>query len=324
MQKIYNDLTKYIKEHDTVIIMGHKNIDLDALGSAVAFYKIIKQFKKNVYIYITKKEENTSIINAYKMLDTIPIKINYINSNTYKEKLSTNTLLLILDTHKIELIENSDLVEEVKTVLICDHHIKHDKSPFKVDYEYINEKISSMNEFAIGYLKYLNIKISSMLATIMLAGMVIDTNGFNSKTSNETYNAASYLKTMGADDTLKQQLLQERKEVLVQRQRLLSKSENVLEKFEVCILDGKVYEKMDLAIIADELLKFEGVKASFCIAKTSSNYVSISARSLGEIDVEKIMTTLGGGGHKNIAAATLKNKEINEVKLSLIELLGRI
>ncbi len=324
MQKTFNELTKYIKNHENIIIMAHKNIDLDALGSAVAFSKIIKQFKKDAYIYVTRKEENTSILNAYKLLEKIPSKINFINFSNYKEILKENTLLIILDTHKLELMENPSLIDEVKTTIICDHHIQHTTIASNIDYIYINDQMSSMNEFAVNYLKYLNIEITKYLATIMLAGIVVDTNGFNSKTTESTFLAASYLKKMGADDIVKQQLLQERKEVLVQRHRLLSKSENICDKYEICILNGKVYDKMDLAIIADELLKFEGVKASFCIAKTNSNIVSISARSLGEINVEELMSKLGGGGHKNVAAASVKDKLIEEVKQELKTLLERI
>ena len=153
----------------------------------------------------------------------------------------------------------------------------------------------------------------------MLVGLEIDTNNFRLKTSEKTYEAAAHLIKLGADNILKQELLQENKEIYLKRQKLISKSFMVNSNMILCIADEKIYENKYLAEIAEDLLQFENVEASFVIGKITNNIVGISARSIGKINVEKIMSKLGGGGHYTEAATQIKNKTIKDVQLLLLE-----
>ena len=172
------------------------------------------------------------------------------------------------------------------------------------------------------YLKYLNKKVSPLIATIMLSGIEIDTNSFNVKTTAETYEAAAFLAKMGADNVIKQELLKESKDEFVRRQEFVRDSFMINRNMAMCILDDNIYDKEDLATIAEELLQFDEVEASFSIGKLSKTTIGVSARSIGKINVEEIMTQLGGGGHITEAAAQIKKSSIDKVKKAIIEIVG--
>ena len=156
----------------------------------------------------------------------------------------------------------------------------------------------------------------------MLVGLEIDTNNFKLKTTEKTYETAAFLAKIGADNIIKQELLQETKNEYIKRQKLIEKSFMVDKNLAMCVADNKIYENKDLASIADELLQFENVEASFVIGKLSNTKVGISARSIGKIDVESIMAKLGGGGHLTEAATQLENSTIAEAQKKLIEIIG--
>ena len=153
----------------------------------------------------------------------------------------------------------------------------------------------------------------------MLAGIEIDTNAFNIKTSSKTFEAAAYLLKIGASNIEKQKLLKENKESYCKRQEFVKNSYMLNDNMALCVMDNKIYPKYELALISEDLLQFDNVEASFTIGYTDKNTVGISARSIGEIDVERIMECLGGGGHKTDAAASIENKKIEEVKEELLK-----
>lgn len=314
MNETYKNLTELIKKHNDIFIMAHKNIDLDALGSAICLYEIVKSFKKNCYVIIDANENNTSITKAFSNLKENNIVIDFINNDEYKKYLTEQSLAIILDTHKKNMVECPELLDEIKDYVVIDHHVKSKNYIEATTMSYINANLSSVNEFMVSYLKYLNKQVNPAIATIMLAGIEIDTNAFNVKTNVTTYESAAILARMGADNIVKQELLQENKEIYMRRQNLINNSFKYKDIFEICILDNGIYERKDLALVAEELLKFEDVEASFTIGRTDSNIIGISARSLGRINVENYMAKLGGGGHATDAAAQLIGTDILEAK----------
>lgn len=318
MSDVYKKLTEEIKKHNHIFIMAHKNIDLDALGSSICLYQIISSFKKDCYILLNKNETNTSIVKALNSLEKEHISISFVDREQCNQYVSDDSLLIVLDTHKRNMLEVPFLLDEIKDVIVLDHHVKSGDYIENTIFSYIRATLSSMNEFMVGYLKYLNKEIQPVIATIMLAGIQIDTNSFNVKTSASTYEAASKLAWLGADNIVKQELLQENKEIYMQRQSFIQNSFNVDNVFEVCVLDDNIYERKDLALISEELLKFEDVEASFTIGKTSKSKLGISARSLGRINVEVVMSKLGGGGHMTDAAAQILTTNIEEGKSLLL------
>ncbi len=318
MEQIFKTLTNLIKENNNIYIMTHKNPDFDGMGSAICLQQIINSFKKNSYIVLNKKERNNSLQKSYNLLKENNLYFNYV----INPSISEDTLLIILDTHKQVMTEKPKLIDETKNVVVIDHHIKSKDYIKDCTLNYINANLSSTVEFITQYLKYLNKTINPLIATILLAGLEIDTNNFRLKTTNQTHEAASFLLQLGADNVLKQELLQENKDNYIKRQKIIEKSYMANDNMILCIADSELYENKDLAYIAEQLLQFENVAASFVIGHLSEDTVGISARSIGNIDVEDIMSKLGGGGHLTEAATQIKNSNLKQIEQQLLAIIG--
>lgn len=322
MNEIFKTLTSLIKEHQKIIFMTHRNMDLDGFGSSICMYEIIKSFGKNGYIFINNEKNHKSINKTFKVLDEGKIFIDYINKNNYHKILKDNPLLIVLDIHKPDLLEYPKILDQVKDIVVIDHHVKGQNYIKNTKLSYINANYSSTNEMISNYLKYLNKKVPPLIATIMLSGIEIDTNSFNVKTTADTYEAAAFLAKMGADNVIKQELLKESKEEFVRRQEFIKDSFMINKNMAMCILDSNFCDKEDLATIAEELLQFDDVEVSFAIGKLEKNLIGVSARSLGKINIEEIMNQLGGGGHTTEAAAQIKTTSTNKVKQLILEIVG--
>ena len=316
MTDFFKKLDKEIKHHKNIIIMGHKNPDLDCIGSSLGLYKAIE---KNVYIFKTKDKLNESMKKALKELEKE--NIQFIDKTNYKEYLE-NPLLIITDLHRRSLLEYEEILEEIDDIVIIDHHIIG-KDKIEAKLEYIDSKASSATEIAIQYLKYKEKEIDSIIATIMLSGIEIDTNGYNMKTSEKTFKTAAYLMSMGADNILKQNILKISKEEYIKRTKQIEKS-YLINNMMICKLHKKNYNPSYLATMSEDLLKFDKVEASFTIGKLSNNKIGISARSLGNINVETYMSALGGGGHLTDAACQIETKSIKEVEKLLLKTIKEV
>lgn len=314
MTDVFKSLTAYIKEFSSIYIMTHKNPDIDGLGASICLYDIISSFQKECYIIETEDPKNSSVTKMYEILKDREIKIPQKTEKEALKTLTKDTLLIILDVHKPEMVESKELLEKCKNVIVLDHHIKGNSYIKTTDLCYINSGISSMTEMMTYYLKYLNKEIDPVLATIMLIGIEIDTNNYRVKTTEKTYEASAILMSFGADLILKQELLKEDKDSYLKRSYFVKRSYMINNHMAMCTMDNEIYAPKDLAEIAEQLLQFDGVEASFSIGKLKENIVGISARSLGKIDVEDIMSKLGGGGHLTDAAAQINNHTIEEVE----------
>ncbi len=317
MEKAFENLTKLIKQSGNVILMTHKFPDFDGLSSALCLQQIINDFNIDNCIVDSIDGKSNSINKAYNMLNESNINYNVAS----KFHIDENTLLIILDTHKEVMVEDAELLKKVKNIVVIDHHIKSKEYIKNSLFTYINANLSSIVEFTTLYLKYLNIKVNSLLATFMLVGLEVDTNGFNLKTSSKTHTTAAVLFEMGADNVLKQIILKETLENYRKRHRVIEKSVMINTNYALCVANDEVYSKVDLATIAEELLQFEDVEASFAIGRISDEEVGISARSIGNVNVEKIMAQLNGGGHMTEAATQIK-VSIKEAERFLRRIIG--
>lgn len=309
MTEFFKKLDKEIKNHQNIIIMGHKNPDLDCIGASLGLYQAIK---KECYIFKTTDKLNTSMKKAFQEIKKQTI--NFIDKTNYKQKIN-NTLLIIVDLHKQQLLEHQPILKEIKDIIVIDHHITNTEK-IKAKLEYIRPKLSSTTEIITNYLKYTKTTIDPVVATIMLAGIEIDTNGYNMKTTTSTHQAAAYLMHLGADNILKQKILKENKEEYIKRTKQIEKS-YMIKNMMICPLDDEIYNPSYLATLSEDLLRFENVEASFTIGKVSPKEIGISARSLGNINVEKYMSALGGGGHLTDAACQITTINIKEVENQL-------
>lgn len=313
MQKLFKSLTSAIKNHDEVVLMAHKNIDLDAFGALLCLYEITTSFGKKTYIIINK-EVNNSVKKAISKTQNINFRHNTRN-------ISEESLLIIADTHKEELVELPKLLTKIKDIVVIDHHIKDTSYIKNTTFSYINSNLSSTVEITLNYAKYLNRQISKTTATIMLAGLEIDTNNYTLKTTEKTYETAALLVKSGADNLLKKALLKENKEEYIKRQKLIENATMVTNNIALCVFDNKKYSKEDLAIVATELLQFDDVEIGFSIGKLKNGNIGISAKSLGNHNVEILMKKLGGGGHINNAATEIEKTTIEKAKEQLLNII---
>ena len=313
MQKLFKSLTEAIKNHEEIILMAHRNIDLDALGSLLCLYEITTTFDKKTYLIINK-EVNKSVSKALTKLKNINFKYDIDN-------LKQDSLLIVADTHKEELVEQPELLTKIKDIVVIDHHIKDSNYIKNTIFSYINANLSSAAEILLHYSRYLNHQISSITSTIMLAGIEIDTNSYSIKTTDKTYESAALLLKSGADNLLKQELLKEDKKEYLKRQKILEKSYMINEKVALCIFDNEKSKKEEIAQTAASLLQFDNVEVGFAIGKLKNGNIGVSAKSLGNYDVKSIMKKLGGGGHLNNAATEMKNTNIEEVKEQLLAII---
>lgn len=314
MDYMFDKLTEAIKTHSNVLIMSHKKPDLDGMGSSIGLYKIAEMFKKTCYVIKPFEAVTMSLAKGLDLLENNGVIINYKHEDELDDEITENTLLIVLDTQKPVLVESTELLKKVKDIFVIDHHMNSSSHIDNTIFEYINANKSSVAEIITEYYKHLNKLINPYIATVMLSGLEIDTNSYNVKTSEATFRASAYLLKSGANLIDKQRILKESKEDFIRRQDYVRNSEFINENIMICVMDDKIHDNVDLAMISDELLRFDNVEASFTIGKLSEDVVGVSARSIGNISVGMIMSEIGGGGHVTDAAAQIKEKTMEEVK----------
>jgi len=303
MHLIFDKLTKKIREYEKIIITSHKNPDLDGLTSSIVLASIARKFNKEAFVYLN--EENISTTKVKELVGTSYFVDKY--------NVDKNTLLIIVDTSSELYISSEKMLEDFQHIVVIDHHEISENNIENVEMRYINNNLSSIIEFMTYYLKYLNFKIEENLATLMLAGLEIDTNSFNMKTTAETYKAASILMEMGASTILKQDLLRNSREEILKRYELIKKSYVYKDIISICPLTG-LHNPVELAQIADELLSFKNIEITFCLGLINKDEVRISIRTRGKYNAKAIASKLNGGGSLTSSAAvlTISVKECEE------------
>ena len=290
--------------------MGHKDVDLDAFGAAIG--KCCYAFSKNKtsYIILDDKKLETSV---KKVIEQYSKSLNVIKSKGIDELLDDKSLLVIVDVNKKSLLQNNEVLEKFKNIIVTDHHgVSIDTINIPQAHLFIDTSASSTCEIITGLFEYENYVLEPTVATTILAGIVLDTNNFIIKTDKETYHAAYYLAKCGADSRGVQYLLKQDIKEYVEMQKVITEVK-VIKKIAISRgLQTKVYRREDLAKIADTILLFNNIEASFVIGKID-NGVGISSRSMGNINVGQIMEEFGGGGDNHEAAAKITDKSLNEV-----------
>lgn len=318
MESFYSKLDETFNKYQEIFIVSHKNPDLDAYGSSVGLYKILKENNKDAYVFLDINDNlHSSVKDSIELINDV----NYVNKDNYKEYESENSLWVILDTHCEDRLYFKDFLYNSKNIMIIDHHIKSKDIIKNYKYLYLNEKSSSIAEIVTFYAQYKNIVFNQTIATILLAAIEIDTNEYLFKTTYKTFEASSILMKYGADNILKQEILKETKEMYLKRADYIKKSFMLNNMTAVCVLDNNIVKNEDLSAIAEEMLKFENISITFAIGKLDKNIVGISARSIGEYDMCKVMKSFGGGGHYNNAAAQIPNGKIKDILNKLNKML---
>ncbi|MCI9110232.1 MAG: hypothetical protein HFH47_00290 [Bacilli bacterium] len=313
MDYLFKKLTENIKSHSNIVIMTHKHPDLDGMGSAIALSKIVESFKKDCFIVYPDDKVTISLEKAVKLLKENNIDIHFRNYSEVLDIINENTLLIILDTQKPMLVQNSELLDKVKDIFVIDHHTNSSEHISNTVFEYINSNKSSIVEIITEYLVYLNKTLNPIIITIMSAGMEVDTHSYSLKTTENTFKMAGILTRLGADPILRKEMLKESRDDAIKRNDHIKNSYFIRDGYLLCDMGKDVKDNVDLAILADELLRFDSVEVSFAIGKLNNGKVCVSARSMGKVSAAVLMSAIGGGGHVTDAAAQFTDKSNAEV-----------
>ncbi|MBR3781217.1 MAG: DHH family phosphoesterase [Clostridia bacterium] len=302
-------LSELIKSSSNVIIMGHSYTDLDAIGAAAGMACAVQSFGTPVYIATDKKKSLASrLIEKLEnegMGDVITTQENAL------EMLDKKSLLIVVDTHIESFVEFPKLYEKAETRVIIDHHRRAVTDIESAVIFHHDPGASSACEMVTELLPYINseINITKTVAEALLAGIMLDTKDFVIGTGVRTFEAAAFLKDKNADTVSVKKLFANSLEINKLRTKVISEAESYMR----CAISVADFSSPDIRIIcaqaADELLKVNDIKASFVMFE-SNDMVCISARSFGEINVQIIMESLGGGGHQTMAACQLKGCKI--------------
>ena len=313
-------LEELIKESEQIMIMGHKNPDIDAIGSALGIYRLAKSLDKKANIVATTeglalKELLQSLSEDEEYKDVI------INKEVAENQITPETLLIVVDTNKSTHVEMPELLEKTSKIAIIDHHRRST--------DFIKESIltfhevyaSSAAELVTEVLQYTEVqpKLTTLEAEALYAGIMMDTKNFTFKTGVRTFEAAAYLRRYSIDIIKVKKWFQTDLETY-------RKIMNIIEKTEIIrdVIGISTYESEDTsaglvcAKAADELLTIGNITTSFVLGTTEEG-VSISGRSVGEINVQLILEKMGGGGHSTVAGAQIKGKTIYEAKQELLQ-----
>src|SRR5690606_5591318 len=231
------------------------------------------------------------------------------------------------DTHKPSMVIDSRLLSRTDKVVVIDHHRRGEEFINNPTLVYMEPYASSTAELVTELLEYQpqNEKLLPLEATALLSGIIVDTKSFTLRTGARTFEAASYLRTFGADTVLIQRLLKEDVETYVARSKIIQTVEFPFAGIAVAHgEDSKIYDSVLIAQTADILLTMKDVGASFVIAHRNDGLIGISARSLGEVNVQLVMEKLGGGGHLTNAATQMEAQTIDEVKKYLYEAINEV
>ncbi|MCY7097739.1 DHH family phosphoesterase [Streptococcus oralis] len=312
-----------IRSVDQVFVVGHKNLDMDALGSAVG----MQLFASNI------TEDSYAVYDADQMSPDIERAINFLEKEGVTKLLplsdamrlvTKRSLLILVDHSKTALTLSKGFYDLFTQTIVIDHHRRDQDFPENAVITYIESGASSASELVTELIQFQNSKknrLSRMQASVLMAGMMLDTKNFTSRVTSRTFDVASYLRTRGSDSIAIQEIAatdfeeyREVNELILQGHKLGS---------DILIAQAKDSMSYDTVVIskaADAMLGMSGIEASFVLAKNTQGFISISARSRSKINVQRIMEELGGGGHFNLAAAQIENMSLSEAGEKLTQL----
>ena len=318
---VSSSIAKLMENSSRVFIMGHRFSDLDSVGSGVGMVCAALALGKEVKIVVNRAQ---TLAGGLVELVTEGMGDLFCEPNDALPLIDRNTLLIICDTHREDVLESTELYRAAQTVVIIDHHRKN--------VDFINNAIvfqhdptaSSASEMVSELLQYMPSKpaIPACAADALLAGIMLDTKNFALKTGVRTFEAAAFLKSKGADTVRVRKLFMNKLEDLKRRNEMI----DGCEKYRDCAVAAADFSSPNVRTItsqaADEMLNIDGVKASFTMFDAGGS-VNISARSLGDINVQLIMEQLGGGGHLTMAAAQLPGSDFASARTRLFAAIDR-
>ncbi len=313
-------LENLIRESDKVMIMGHTNPDIDAMGSSMGIYRLAKSLEKNAYII--HDGEATALENFKIELEKEPeYEDVLITKEVALENIEENTLLVIVDTHKRNFVEAPELLEKVEKIVVIDHHRRSEDYIEDATLTFQEVYASSAAELVTELLQYAetNVQLKTIEAESLYAGIMMDTKNFTFKTGVRTFEAAAYLRRCGVDIIRVKKWFQSDLFSFNKIAEIVKSAEMVNDTIAVAINPNKEKDtNLVCAKAADELLTISDITASFVLGDMGDK-ICISGRSIGDINVQVILEKLGGGGHITLAGAQVENMTMEETKQLLIQ-----
>ena len=320
-------LKDLMEEATEIIVMGHQFPDMDAIGGCLGIRRIAKMNQKKAWIVTNENQFSHDI---HKLMDVIreqkDLREDIITPEEALEKLTPNTLVILVDVSRPVIAAAPEVLEQANKIVVIDHHRRSQDFPKNPVLVYIEPYASSTGELITELFEYQNNyaeSIQPIEATAMLGGIIVDTRNFTLRTGSRTFDAASYLKSVGADTILIQRLLKENVETYLLRSHLLNSL--ILLDNNIGIVQGEEdtpYPTVVAAQTADMMLSMENIDASFVVTKREDGRIGISGRSLGNKNVQRVMEKMGGGGHLSNAATQLSDTTIEEAVIQLKEVIS--
>ena len=322
-------LKDLMEEATEIIVMGHQFPDMDAIGGCLGIRRIANMNQKKAWIVTNENQFSHDI---HKLMDVIreqkDLREDIITPEEALEKLTPNTLVILVDVSRPVIAAAPELLEKANKIVVIDHHRRSQDFPKNPVLVYIEPYASSTGELITELFEYQNNyaeSIQPIEATAMLGGIIVDTRNFTLRTGSRTFDAASYLKSVGADTILIQRLLKENVETYLLRSHLLNSL--ILLDNNIGIVQGEenhTYPTVVAAQTADMMLSMENIDASFVVTKREDGRIGISGRSLGNKNVQRVMEKMGGGGHFSNAATQLSDTTIEEAVIQLKEVISEL
>lgn len=310
-----------IKMVDNVFIVGHRKLDMDALGSAVGMQFFASNIIENSFAVYNPDEMSSDIERAIERLQADG-KTRLISISQAMGLVTPRSLLVMVDHSKISLTLSKEFYEQFEDVIVVDHHRRDDDFPDNAILTFIESGASSAAELVTELIQFQNAKkrLNKIQSSVLMAGIMLDTKNFSTRVTSRTFDVASYLRSKGSDSVEIQTIsatdfdeYKQVNEIILQGQRLgdsiiVAAGEN-----------GKLYSNVIASKAADTILSMAHVEASFVLVETESHKIAISARSRSKINVQRVMEKLGGGGHFNLAACQLTDISLPQAKALLLE-----
>ena len=312
-------LKRLIEQAERVLIMSHRNPDMDAFGSELGMARICKLYGTNANIIVD--HVNDSLQTLYKQAEDAGI-YNFISTERAQELVTPQSLVVLLDTHRPSYSSCPEVLGKAERLAVIDHHRRSADGVENPVLSYVESYASSTSEMVTEILQYLGAKkeLSKLEAEALLAGMTVDTNRFAVKTGGRTFEAAAWLKRAGADTAEVKRMFQTSLEDFKIRSDAVAHAVITDDGIATSVCGGMNPEAQVLnSEVADELLNVKGVKASFVAGKDHEGSTLVSARSLGEVNVQVLMESIGGGGHLTTAGA-----QVDEPPEEIIETVRKL
>ncbi|MFS9171889.1 DHH family phosphoesterase [Streptococcus infantis] len=308
-------ISEKLKSVDHVFVVGHKNLDMDALGSAVGMQLFSSNVSDESYVVYDAEQMSPDIHRAIQFLENEGVT-KLLTLNQAMEMVTNRSLLIMVDHSKTALTLSKEFYDLFTQTIVIDHHRRDQDFPDNAVITYIESGASSASELVTELIQFQNSKksrLSRIQASVLMGGIMLDTKNFTSRVTSRTFDVASYLRTRGSDSIVIQELAATDFEEYRLVNELILQGQAVQPSILVAqAKDTKEYDTVVISKAADTMLAMSGIEASFVIAKNRQGDISISARSRSKINVQRIMEELGGGGHFNLAAARLADMSLQE------------